>query len=73
MSVPADDWTATTERPIICRPRIRGFAPDPEAIDEVVAALAATERPAIVVGGAVDQDGAVEETVALAERLKAGV
>ncbi|UOX88033.1 benzoylformate decarboxylase [Amycolatopsis sp. FBCC-B4732] len=73
VSVPADDWTATTERPIVSRPRIRGFAPDPEAVDELVAALEAAERPALVVGGAVDQDGAVVETVALAERLNAGV
>ncbi|WP_410595114.1 benzoylformate decarboxylase [Amycolatopsis sp. lyj-23] len=73
VSVPADDWSATTERPIVSRPRIRGFAPDPEAVDELVAALEAAERPALVVGGAVDQDGAVVETVALAERLNAGV
>ncbi|MFJ1766746.1 benzoylformate decarboxylase [Amycolatopsis sp. NPDC088138] len=73
VSVPADDWAVTTERPIISRPRIRGFAPDPESIAEAAAALAAAERPAIVVGGAVDQDGAVEEAVALAERLNAGV
>ncbi|MFJ7211962.1 benzoylformate decarboxylase [Amycolatopsis sp. NPDC098790] len=73
VSVPADDWTATTERPIVSRPRIRGFAPDPEAIDELVAALETSERPAVVVGGAVDQDFAVVETVALAERLNAAV
>ncbi|WP_439383960.1 benzoylformate decarboxylase [Amycolatopsis lexingtonensis] len=73
VSVPADDWTATTERPIVSRPRIRGFAPDPEAVDELVAALETAQRPAIVVGGAVDQDGAVVEAVALAERLNAGV
>ncbi|MEQ0565767.1 benzoylformate decarboxylase [Amycolatopsis sp. NEAU-NG30] len=73
VSVPADDWAAVTERPSISRPRIRGFAPDPEAVDELAAALDAAERPAIVVGGAVDQDGAVVETVALAERLNAAV
>ena len=73
VSVPADDWTAPTERPVVSRPRIRGFAPDPEAVDELNAALEAAQRPAIVVGGAVDQDGAVPETVALAERLNAGV
>ncbi|HET6710610.1 benzoylformate decarboxylase [Amycolatopsis sp.] len=73
VSVPADDWSATTERHVISRPRIRGFGPDPEAVDELNAALEAAERPAIVVGGAVDQDGAVVETVALAERLNAAV
>ncbi|MFG1642415.1 benzoylformate decarboxylase [Amycolatopsis sp. NPDC049252] len=73
VSVPADDWTATTERPGISRPRIRGFAPDPGAVEELAAALAAAERPAFVVGSAVDQDTAVEEAVALAERVQAGV
>ncbi|WP_328612725.1 benzoylformate decarboxylase [Amycolatopsis sp. NBC_00355] len=73
VSVPADDWTVTTERPVISRPRIRGFAPDPEAIAGLAAALEAAERPAIVVGGAVDQDEAVEDAVALAERVNAGV
>ncbi|MEV4057230.1 benzoylformate decarboxylase [Amycolatopsis sp. NPDC049688] len=73
VSVPADDWSATTERPIVSRPRIRGFAPDPESVDELNTALEAAERPAIVVGGAVDQDSAVPETVALAERLNAAV
>src|SRR3954454_7773805 len=73
VSVPADDWTVLTDRPVISRPRIRGFAPDPEAIDELNTALEAAQRPAIVVGGAVDQDSAVPETVALAERLNAGV
>jgi benzoylformate decarboxylase len=73
VSVPADDWTVTTERPIIARPRVRGFGPDPESVAELVAALEAAERPGIVVGGAVDQDGAVEDAVALAERVNAGV
>ncbi|VVJ22086.1 Benzoylformate decarboxylase (EC [Amycolatopsis camponoti] len=73
VSVPADDWTATTERPIISRPRIRGYAADPAAIEELATALASSERPAFVVGSAVDEDAAVLETVALAERVNAGV
>jgi benzoylformate decarboxylase len=73
VSVPADDWDVATGRPIVSRPRIRGFAPDPEALEGLATALEAARRPAIVVGGAVDQDGAVAEAVALAERLNAGV
>ena len=73
VSVPADDWDVLTFRSTITRPGIRGFAPDPESVAELTAALEGAERPALVVGGAIDQDGAVDEVVALAERLNAGV
>lgn len=73
LSVPVDDWDAEATRPITTRPRIPGFAPDPDAVAELAAALDACERPAIVAGPAVDADGAVPELVALAERVKAGV
>src|SRR5436309_3175258 len=73
VSVPADDWDAVTERPVVSRPAIRGFAPDPDSLAELAAALEAAERPAIVVGGALDQDAAVPDVVTLAERLAAGV
>jgi benzoylformate decarboxylase len=73
VSVPVDDWDVETTMPVVARPRIPGFAPDPDAVAELAAALDASERPAIVAGPAVDADGAVPELVALAERLKAGV
>lgn len=73
VSVPADDWDALTFRPIVTRPPIRGYAPDPESLTELAVALEGAERPALVVGGAVDHDGAVDDVVALAERLNAGV
>jgi benzoylformate decarboxylase len=72
VSVPADDWDAEAE-PVVVRPRVPGFAPDPDAIAECAAALAASERPAIVVGPAVDVDGAVPDAVALAELTRAAV
>jgi benzoylformate decarboxylase len=72
VSVPADDWDVPAE-PVAVRPRITGFAPDPAAIAECAAALDASERPAIVVGPAVDGDGAVPDVVALAERTRAAV
>jgi benzoylformate decarboxylase len=73
VSVPVDDWDVETAEPIVARPRIPGFAPDPDALGELVTALDASERPAIVAGPAVDADGAVPDLVTLAERLKAGV
>jgi benzoylformate decarboxylase len=73
VSVPSDDWDVEMTKPVPSRPRIPGFAPDPDVLAELAAALDASERPGIVVGPAVDAEGAVPELVALAERLKAGV
>jgi benzoylformate decarboxylase len=73
VSVPADDWDVETTKPIVSRPRIPGFAPDPAALGELVAALDAAERPALVVGPGIDDDGAVPDVVELAERVGAGV
>jgi benzoylformate decarboxylase len=72
LSVPSDDWDAAG-LPVPVRPPIPGSAPDPDALRELVAALAASGRPAIVAGPAVDAEGAVPELVALAERTNAGV
>lgn len=72
VSVPADDWDAEAE-PLTQRPPIPGFGPDPAALAELVAALDAAERPALVVGPGVDAEGAVPDVVALAERTRAGV
>jgi len=72
ISVPADDWDAEAE-PVAVRPRIAGYAPDPDALAQLAAALDSSARPVIVVGPAVDLDGAVPDVVALAERCRAGV
>ena len=73
VSVPVDDWDVETTKPIVSRPAIRGFAPDPSALDELVSALDAAEHPAIVVGAGVDDEGAVPDLVELAEKVGAGV
>lgn len=73
LSVPVDDWDVEAGKRIPARPRVPGFAPDPDTLAELAAALDASERPAIVAGPAVDGDGAVAELVALAERVRAGV
>jgi benzoylformate decarboxylase len=72
LSVPADDWNEPAP-PVEARPRIPGFAPDPQALRELASALDRSERPAFVAGPAVDAAGVVEEMVRLAERTRAGV
>ncbi|HVV11542.1 benzoylformate decarboxylase [Amycolatopsis sp.] len=72
LSIPADDWEQAAKS-LPAKPRVRGFAPDAEAIAEVASALDASERPAIVVGAAVDIDHAVPDVITLAERTKAAV
>lgn len=72
VSVPADDW----DQPglsISPRPRMDGIAPDPERLATAIEALAASQRPALVLGSAVDADGAAATAVNLAETLGARV
>jgi len=72
VSVPIDDWTHQTQA-IEARDISREFGPDPEAMNALVAALAASKHPALVVGPAVDRAQAVDLMVRLAERAKAAV
>src|SRR6184192_4304182 len=58
VSIPIDDWTRPTQ-PIEARKVSRELGPDPEAMKALVAALAASKRPALVVGPAVDKGGAL--------------
>jgi benzoylformate decarboxylase len=72
VSVPEDDWDEPAEA---LAPRRVAFdiAPDPEALAALAAAVDASVRPVIVVGAAVDQDGAWDLAVELAERIEAPV
>ncbi len=72
VSVPEDDWDVETE---VVEPRVvsAAFAPDPAAMARLIDALGSSRKPALVVGAAVDQDGAWEQVVQLAERLEAVV
>lgn len=72
VSVPADDWEARTD---FIEPRevATEFAPEPEALARVAAALDASRSPALVVGPGVDRDGAWNLAVELACRTKAAV
>jgi benzoylformate decarboxylase len=72
VSVPIDDWTRQTQ-PLEARDVSRQISPDPDAIKTLVAALAASEHPALVIGPGVDRAGAVELMVRVAEKTKAAV
>ncbi|HEY7758534.1 MAG TPA: benzoylformate decarboxylase [Burkholderiales bacterium] len=72
VSVPEDDWDAPAE-PVEPRQVAVQFAPDPGALDRLADALNSSRAPALVVGAAVDQDGAWPLAVQLAERLNAAV
>jgi benzoylformate decarboxylase len=72
VSVPEDDWEVQTD-PIEPRQVNVQFAPDPGALDRLADALNSSRHPALVVGAAVDQDGAWPLAIQLAERLNAAV
>lgn len=87
LSVPVDDWERPATDAELPQPGpLRGVAPHPDAVDELVTALwsytrlgsgapAPDEPPrvAFVAGGDVDADGAVDRLVALAEGCRAAV
>ncbi len=72
VSIPADDWDQAGE---IIAPRLTSFRvrPDPIVLSVVAKALGASQRPALVVGPAVDRNNAWDLVVRLAERIKAPV
>jgi acyl-CoA reductase-like NAD-dependent aldehyde dehydrogenase/thiamine pyrophosphate-dependent acetolactate synthase large subunit-like protein len=72
VSVPLSDWDEIAQ-PLPEREIVGTFAPAPEALDALARKLQAAREPAIVVGPAVDSDGAWDATVRLAERLQAKV
>ena len=72
VSIPADDW-AKPARPLAPRTIAYGFGPEAGAIEALADAIAASERPAFVVGPTVDRAGTVDLMVAVAERARAAV
>ncbi len=72
VSVPIDDWSRQTE-PLSARRVSRELGPDAEAMQAFAAAIAASKRPAFVVGPAIDRAQAVELMVRVAEKVKAAV
>jgi benzoylformate decarboxylase len=72
VSVPIDDWTHQTQT-VEARCVSRQIGPDPDAMKALAAALAASQRPALVIGPGVDRAEAVELMVRVAEKTKAAV
>ena len=72
ISIPMDDWMHECA-PVVVRQVAPAASPDSAALDQVLAALDSSRRPALVVGGQVEEDGAWHEVVALAEHLNAAV
>ncbi|WP_394428799.1 benzoylformate decarboxylase [Streptomyces sp. SGAir0957] len=72
VSVPEDDWDRPAE-PVAPRAVHTRFTADPDALAALAARLDACARPALVVGPGVEDEGALPEALALAERIRAGV
>lgn len=72
VSIPSDDWQVMT-LPVDARDVSRHLRPEPALLAKVGEALDAAHAPAIVVGAAVDRDGAWTEAIELAERHNARV
>jgi benzoylformate decarboxylase len=72
VSIPSDDWSAPAP-PVTARRFAWDTAPDPAAIAELAAAIAAARRPVVVAGPEIDQERAGPAMVALAEAIGAPV
>ncbi len=72
VSIPSDDWGVMT-LPVDAREVSRHSRPDPALLAKIGAALDAAQAPALVVGAAIDRDGAWDEAIQLAERHNARV
>jgi benzoylformate decarboxylase len=71
VSIPEDDWDAQTTVPPARRVDSEFVAT--AALDELVAAINRSRKPALVVGPGVDRDDAAELVTELAERIQAKV
>ena len=72
VSIPLDDWQAPAQ-PRPARAAGFDFAPDPRLLARISEALNQSARPALVVGPAVDREGAWDYVVNLAEKSQAAV
>jgi benzoylformate decarboxylase len=72
VSVPADDWARTCE-PVAARVVSSVVRPDAGVLATIAARLDGAQRPAFVIGAAVDRSGAWDDVLQLAERHNAAV
>lgn len=72
VSVPEDDWDQPAA-PVAPRAVHAGYTADPAALAVLAGRLTDCARPALVIGPGVDDEDALPEAVALAERTRAAV
>jgi benzoylformate decarboxylase len=72
VSIPMDDWNHPCD-PLRVREVSTSVSPDPDALDEIVRAVASTRKLALVAGSEIEEDHAWQEVIALAEHLNADV
>jgi benzoylformate decarboxylase len=72
VSIPIDDWGGVAT-PVTPRSMSRDVAPDPDRLAALVTDLTRARRPALVIGPEVDDEGAGNLAVTLAERTRAPV
>ncbi|WP_295851184.1 benzoylformate decarboxylase [Tardiphaga sp.] len=72
VSVPVDDWNHPAQA-VAARQVSREIGPDIKAMQELVAALGKSRKPALIVGPGIDRAQAVDLMVQLAEKTKAAV
>lgn len=69
LSIPLDDWDATSTVPLAVRTVADRVAPDPARLAQFAAVLGAAKNPALVLGSDVARGDGWNQAVALAERL----
>jgi benzoylformate decarboxylase len=72
ISIPMDDWNRPCQ-PVAVRKVSQTVSPDFAALDEVVAALESSRNPALVAGPQIEEDGAWQDIISMAEDLNASV
>ena len=72
ISIPMDDWNKPCQ-PVVARRVTQSVSPDTPALDEIVRAIDSSKKLALVAGSQIEEDGAWNGVIALAERLNADV
>lgn len=72
ISIPMDDWNKPCQA-VAARRVSQKVEPDPATLDEVVRAIDSSRKLALIAGSQIEEDGAWDETIALAERVNADV
>ena len=72
ISIPMDDWNKPCAR-VTARRVSQSVSPDSAALDEVIRAIDASKKLALVAGPQIEEDGAWSDVLVLAERLNADV